>query len=152
MACSTDAIFSRLKAMANPSPLGEGAPSVRAGYLEDWTYNATLSGSPQGAVVSPVLSKIYLSKLDAFVEQTLMPTYTRGTRRRINPPWERLRSASTTLRLVGRFQEARRLRRHMQTVPSLDPQDPTYRRLRYVRYADDCVPRTHERRFDVEPT
>jgi hypothetical protein len=89
--------------------------------------------------VSPVLSNIYLSKLDAFVEQTLMPTYTRGTRRRINPPWERLRSASTTLRLVGRVQEARRLRCHMQTVPSLDPQDPAYRRLRYVRSGDDWL-------------
>jgi group II intron reverse transcriptase/maturase len=112
---------------------------LRAGYLEEWTYHATLSGSPQGAVLSPILSNIYLSKLDAFVEQTLLPTYTRGTRRRIYPPWERLRSASTTLRLAGRFQEARRLRRHMQAVPSLDPQDPTYRRLRYVRYADDWL-------------
>jgi group II intron reverse transcriptase/maturase len=112
---------------------------LRAGYLEGWVYNATLSGSPQGAVVSPVLSNIYLSKLDAFVEQTLMPTYTRGNRRRINPPWERLRSASKTLRLAGLPQAARRLRRHMQTVPSLDPHDPTYRRLRYVRYADDWL-------------
>jgi len=88
-------------------------------------------------VVSPVLSNIYLSKLDAFVEQTLMPTYTRGHRRRINPPWERLRRASKTLRLAGLPQAARRRRRHRQTVPSLDPHDPTYRRLRYVRYADD---------------
>jgi group II intron reverse transcriptase/maturase len=112
---------------------------LRAGYLEDWVYNASFSGSPQGAVVSPVLSNIYLSKFDAFVEQTLIPTYTRGTRRRINPPWERLRSASTTLRLAGRLPEGRRRRRHMQTVPSLDPHDPTYRRLRYVRYADDWL-------------
>jgi len=106
---------------------------LRAGYLEEWTYHVTLSGSPPGAVLSPVLSNIYLSKLDAFVEQTLAPTSTRGTRRRINPPWERLRSASTTLRLAGRLQEARRLRRHLQAVPSLDPHEPTYRRLRYLR-------------------
>jgi group II intron reverse transcriptase/maturase len=112
---------------------------LRAGYLEEWTYHATLSGSPQGAVVSPVLSNIYLSKLDTFVEQTLIPAYTRGTRRRIHPPWERLRRASTTLRRAGRCQEARRLRRQMQAVPSLDPHDPTYRRLRYLRYADDWL-------------
>lgn len=112
---------------------------LRAGYLEDWIYNATLSGSPQGAVVSPILSSIYLSKLDAFVEQTLIPTSTRGNRRSINPPWERLRSASKTLSLAGLPQAARRLRRHIQAVPSLDPQDPTYRRLRYVRYADDWL-------------
>jgi group II intron reverse transcriptase/maturase len=112
---------------------------LRAGYLEDWTYHTTLSGSPQGAVVSPVLSNIYLSQLDVFVEQTLIPTYTRGTRRRSNPPWERLRSASKALSLAGLPHMARRLRRHMQAVPSLDPQDPHYRRLRYVRYADDWL-------------
>jgi group II intron reverse transcriptase/maturase len=112
---------------------------LRAGYLEEWTYHTTLSGSPQGAVVSPVLSNIYLNKLEAFVEQTLIPAYTRGTRRKINLPWERLRTATKTLRLAGQLQEARRRRRQMQMVPSLDPHDPTYRRLRYVRYADDWL-------------
>lgn len=46
---------------------------LQAGYLEEWTYHATLSGSPQGAVLSPILSNIYLSKLDQFVEPTLIP-------------------------------------------------------------------------------
>ena len=32
---------------------------------------------------------------------------------------------------------ARRLARQMRTLPSTDPMDPGYRRLRYVRYADD---------------
>jgi group II intron reverse transcriptase/maturase len=112
---------------------------LRAGYLEEWTYHATLSGSPQGAVVSPILSNVYLSKLDAFVEQTLIPAYTRGTRRRINPQWDRLRNAVKALRLTGQSREARRLRRQLQTVPSLDPHDPTDRRLRHVRYADDWL-------------
>lgn len=112
---------------------------LRAGYLEEWTYHATLSGSPQGAVASPILSNIYLSKLDAFVEQTLIPAYTRGTRRKINPRWARLRDAAKALRVAGQLQAARRLRRQMQTVPCLDPHAPSYRRLRYVRYADDWL-------------
>ena len=41
---------------------------LTAGYLEDWTWNATLSGVPQGGIASPVLSNIYLHKLDVFVE------------------------------------------------------------------------------------
>ncbi|MGA9691448.1 MAG: reverse transcriptase/maturase family protein, partial [Pseudonocardiaceae bacterium] len=41
---------------------------LEAGYLEDWTWGATLSGAPQGGVVSPLLSNIYLHKLDEFVE------------------------------------------------------------------------------------
>jgi len=52
-----------------------------AGYLEEWTYHATLSGTPQGGVVSPILSNIYLDALDKFVETTLFPAHNRGTRR-----------------------------------------------------------------------
>ena len=51
---------------------------LKAGYLEDWEYHDTLSGVPQGGLVSPILSNIYLDKLDEFVEQELIPQYTRG--------------------------------------------------------------------------
>ena len=58
---------------------------LTAGYLEEWKWNATLSGVPQGGVVSPVLSNIYLHKLDTYVETVLIPQYTRGNSRRRNP-------------------------------------------------------------------
>jgi Reverse transcriptase (RNA-dependent DNA polymerase) len=48
---------------------------LTAGYLEDWKWNATLSGVPQGGVVSPVLSNIYLHKLDTYVETVLIPQH-----------------------------------------------------------------------------
>jgi retron-type reverse transcriptase len=51
---------------------------LTAGYLEDWRWNATLSGAPQGGVVSPILSSIYLHKLDTYVETVLIPQYTKG--------------------------------------------------------------------------
>ena len=60
---------------------------LKAGYLEDWEYHETLSGSPQGGVVSPILSNIYLHKLDEFVERELIPQYTRGARRKGNPEY-----------------------------------------------------------------
>jgi len=63
---------------------------LKAGYLEDWEYHETLSGSPQGGVVSPILSSIYLHKLDEFVEQELIPQYTRGARRKENPEYKRV--------------------------------------------------------------
>jgi group II intron reverse transcriptase/maturase len=49
---------------------------LTAGYLEDWVWNATLSGAPQGGIVSPILSNIYLHRLDAFIETVLIPEYT----------------------------------------------------------------------------
>ena len=65
---------------------------LRAGYLEDWEYHETLSGCPQGGVASPILSNIYLHKLDEFVERELIPQHTRGASRKVNPEYERVKS------------------------------------------------------------
>src|SRR6266568_4666253 len=111
---------------------------LKAGYLEDWEYHDTLSGVPQGGVVSPILSNIYLDKLDKFVEQELIPQYTRGKRRASNPAYFRVRSAARRARARGDHAKARKLRAQQRGLPSSDPDDPGYRRLRYVRYADDA--------------
>src|SRR5947208_2219831 len=61
-----------------------------AGYLEDWKYHRTLSGVPQGSIVSPILSNILLDKLDTFVETVLIPQYTRGEKRKLNQEYVKL--------------------------------------------------------------
>ena len=40
---------------------------LKAGYLEDWQYHKTYSGTPQGGIISPLLANIYLHELDKFV-------------------------------------------------------------------------------------
>jgi group II intron reverse transcriptase/maturase len=112
---------------------------LKAGYLEDWVYHETLSGSPQGGVVSPILSNIYLHKLDEFVEQELIPRYTRGARRKSNPEYNRIKARRGHARKHGDRAAARDLEKQMRTLPSCDPADPGYRRLRYLRYADDHI-------------
>ena len=110
---------------------------LEAGYLEDWEWNATLSGAPQGGVVSPVLSNIYLDRLDKFVEQDLIPQYTRGGRKADNPAYGQVRTAMRRARRQGDHAAERELRKQLHRLPSKDPQDPGYRRLKYSRYADD---------------
>ena len=110
---------------------------LKAGYLEDWKYHETLSGAPQGGVVSPILSNIYLHKLDVYVETVLIPRYTRGKRRKRNPEYGRIASKMVWARARGNRDKVRDLRRSLRRLPSGDPQDPGYRRLRYTRYADD---------------
>jgi group II intron reverse transcriptase/maturase len=111
---------------------------LKAGYLEDWRWNATLSGVPQGGVLSPVLSNIYLHKLDEFAETVLIPEYTRGKARKPNPAYRRVLFAATQARKRGDTATARDLRKQLRSLPYADPRDPGYRRLRYVRYADLC--------------
>jgi group II intron reverse transcriptase/maturase len=110
---------------------------LQAGYLEDWVWNATLSGAPQGGCASPVLSNIYLHQLDDFVETVLIPEYTRGDRRARNPVYLKEAAALARARRAGDRAEARKARDRMRDLPSGDPHDPDFRRLRYVRYCDD---------------
>ena len=112
---------------------------LKAGYMEDWQYHDTLSGTPQGGVLSPLLSNIYLHKLDEFVERELIPQHTRGNSRKVNREYSRLARRRQDARRRGDRAGARELAQQMRTGPYGDPMDPGYRRLKYIRYADDHI-------------
>jgi hypothetical protein len=112
---------------------------LTAGYLEQWQYHTTISGTPQGGICSPVLANIYLNELDICVEQQLIPANTKGIARRSNSEYRRLLQQSRTQQEKGNWEQARKLRRQAQSLPSLNPAEPDYRRLRYIRYADDML-------------
>jgi len=112
---------------------------LAAGYLEEWRLHQTVSGTPQGGIVSPVLANLYLDRLDQYVEDKVLPRYHRGTRKKGNPHYERLIDRAWKRKRKGDHDEAKALRKQAQHLPSKETHDPDFRRLRYVRYADDFL-------------
>lgn len=120
---------------------------LEAGYMEDWKYNSTYSGTPQGGIISPLLSNIFLNELDRFVEDELIPKWTRGDRREEPKEYRQLTNRISYLRRVGKERELtedekielRKIGKAMRQMPSVNFMDANYRRLRYIRYADDFL-------------
>ncbi|MCY4061938.1 MAG: reverse transcriptase domain-containing protein [Chloroflexi bacterium] len=112
---------------------------LKAGYMENWKQIKTFSGTPQGGIVSPLLSNIVLHELDKFVEEELIPQQTKGKRRKFNPEYWRHRRMYKYNREKGRHGKAVERKRLMRKLPVNDPNDPNFRRLKYVRYADDFL-------------
>ncbi len=86
---------------------------------------------------SPISSNIYMDRLDKYIEKHIIPAYTKGDRRKPNEAYNALLNEAARLKRKGKLSEAIEVRRRAQQLPSIDPHDPDYRRLKYVRYADD---------------
>lgn len=115
------------------------AEMLKAGYMEDWTFNTTYSGTPQGGIISPLLSNILLDKLDKYIENVLIPKYTKGTKRAKNKEYHHMMDNARYSVKSGKTERGKELRRQAQNMPSQNLNDPKYRRLKYVRYADDFL-------------
>jgi group II intron reverse transcriptase/maturase len=112
---------------------------LQAGYMEDWKYYRTYSGTPQGGIVSPLLANIVLNELDEFVEEKLIPMHTQGKERKFNPEYTKLAAQERKERKKGNWTEAKKLRSLYTKLPSRIPNDPNFRRMWYIRYADDFL-------------
>ncbi len=113
---------------------------LKAGYWEEGNYHPTLSGVPQGGVLSPLLSNVFLHEFDQYMTKTLIPAYTRGEKRRTNPPYQNLCYQLWKFKgQKGHGPQVRALHKAQRQLPSKDQYDPEYRRLWYVRYADDFL-------------
>lgn len=125
---------------------------LKAGYMEDWNYHNTYSGTPQGSIISPILANIYMNELDSYMTE-YAEKFNCGNRRKINPAFkkkldvcrgkeERLKRNFAKMseeEKEGLSAEIRELRRSLKSMPYSDPMDDNYKRICYVRYADDFL-------------
>lgn len=112
---------------------------LQAGYMDDWQYHRTYSGTPQGNVLSPLLANIFLNELDQFITQELLPKYTRGGKRRNSPEYGHVQNLMKKAHRHGDRALYRSLGKQLREMSSKDTHDPNFRRLKYVRYADDFL-------------
>lgn len=125
---------------------------LKAGYMEDWNYHNTYSGTPQGSIISPILANIYMNELDNYMQE-YANRFNCGERRKINPAFkkkldicrgkeQRLKRNAAKMsdeekeRLTAEIKE---LRRSLRSMPYSDQMDENYKRVFYVRYADDFL-------------
>ena len=125
---------------------------LKAGYMENWDYHNTYSGTPQGSLISPILANIYLNELDLFIAD-YAKKFNRGSKRRINPAYKkpldvRRGKQEWLKRNEHRINEEQRkevlsqikkINQYLKTIPYGDPMDEGYKRIVYVRYADDFL-------------
>ena len=121
---------------------------LRAGYLEDWQYNATYSGTPQGGIISPLLANIYLHELDKFVlklkkefdapgkkQYTAEYNHARGQVYSWSKKLKKLKKENSEQR-KQKYRQWRKARKIMLRTPTKSQTDKV---IKYVRYADDFL-------------
>ncbi|WP_243860383.1 group II intron reverse transcriptase/maturase [Flavobacterium sp. JXAS1] len=122
---------------------------LNAGYIEDWKFQKTYSGTPQGGIVSPLLANIYLDRLDKYMKEYITK-FDKGEKRRpsrVRRDFEnarrrtvrKLKSVEDESERAVLIQKIKAEDKERVMFPSCDEMDTDYKRLKYVRYADDFL-------------
>lgn len=122
---------------------------LNAGYVEDWVFHRTYSGTPQGGIISPILANIYLDKFDKYIREYIN-RFNKGETRKGNAQYKlyeqrryrlakKLKNEKDEKVREQMTVEIKRLREQRNNYPARNEMDSSIKRLKYVRYADDFL-------------
>jgi len=117
--------------------------ALKSGYIEiGGVAQRAREGTPQGSVLSPLLCNIYLHELDAYME-SLKKEFDKGSKRKTNPEYIKVQreikkvKADSEITKEEHEKAIKELQKKIRKIPSKKSMDPEYKKMHYVRYADD---------------
>jgi group II intron reverse transcriptase/maturase len=111
---------------------------LKAGYMQYKHRYPTFSGTPQGGIISPILSNIYLHEFDTVMKE-ISERYSTNTTRKRNAEYMSWNGKRHRAQKKGDFETAKIALEQMRKLPAQDPFDQDYIKVKYIRYADDFL-------------
>jgi group II intron reverse transcriptase/maturase len=112
--------------------------ALKTGYFEFREYHDNIVGTPQGSIISPILANIFMSQLDEMVAK-LKADFDIGLKSKTSPVANVFHSRISRAKKKGDMALVNKLAKKARLSPSINFNDPSFKKISYVRYADDWI-------------